>query len=75
MNWEALFPLVVVDSIISIRIARWHAFKPKIPNRENFVGPHSGRFYGHLVYFTAICYILWPFGIFYGYLVYFMVIW
>jgi hypothetical protein len=27
-------------------------------------------FYGRLVYFTAILYILWPFGIFYGYLVY-----
>jgi hypothetical protein len=25
-----------------------------------------GKFYGHLVYFTAISYILWPFGIFYG---------
>jgi hypothetical protein len=28
-----------------------------------------GIFYGHLVYFVAIWYILWPFGIFYGYLV------
>jgi hypothetical protein len=28
-------------------------------------------FYGHLVYFTAIWYILWPFGLFYSYLVYF----
>jgi hypothetical protein len=27
-----------------------------------------GQFHGHLVYFTAIWYILWPFGIF-------MVIW
>jgi hypothetical protein len=27
--------------------------------------------FGHLVYFMAICYILWPFGIFYGYLVHF----
>jgi hypothetical protein len=33
-----------------------------------------GIFYGHLVYFTAIWYILRPFGIFYGHLVYFMVI-
>jgi hypothetical protein len=30
-----------------------------------------GLFYGHLVCFTAMWYILWPFGIFYGYLVYF----
>jgi hypothetical protein len=28
-----------------------------------------GAFYGHLVYFTAILCILWPFGLFYGYLV------
>jgi hypothetical protein len=28
-----------------------------------------GIFYGHLVYSTAIWYILWPFGIFYGYFV------
>jgi hypothetical protein len=27
-----------------------------------------GIFYDHLVYFTAIWYIMWPFGIFYGYL-------
>jgi hypothetical protein len=30
-----------------------------------------GLFYSHLVYFTAIWYILWPFGIFYDPLVYF----
>jgi hypothetical protein len=30
-----------------------------------------GTFYCHLVYFTAIWYILWPFGKFYGRLVYF----
>jgi hypothetical protein len=34
-----------------------------------------GIFYGHLVYFTLIWYILCPFGIFYGHLVYFVVIW
>jgi hypothetical protein len=33
-----------------------------------------GVYYGHLVYFTSIGYILWPFGIFYGHLVYSMVI-
>jgi hypothetical protein len=27
-------------------------------------------FFGHLEYFTAICYILWPFGTFCGHLVY-----
>jgi hypothetical protein len=34
-----------------------------------------GIFYGHLVYFTAIWYILWPFGIFVGSLVYFLLLW
>jgi hypothetical protein len=31
-----------------------------------------GIFYGHLEYFTAIWYNLWPFGIFCGNLVYFL---
>jgi hypothetical protein len=30
-----------------------------------------GIFYGHLVHFTVICYILWTFGIVRGNLVYF----
>jgi hypothetical protein len=34
-----------------------------------------GEFYVHSVYFTAICHILWPFGIFSGYLVYFFWFW
>jgi hypothetical protein len=34
-----------------------------------------GIFYGHLVYFTAIWYILCPFGICYGNLVYFPLFW
>jgi hypothetical protein len=48
-------------------------FKTKNPNWVNFGGPcyWGCIFYGHLVYFTAIWYILLPFGIFYGYLVYF----
>jgi hypothetical protein len=29
-----------------------------------------GTFYGHLIHFKAMWYILWPFGIFYGHLVY-----
>jgi hypothetical protein len=32
------------------------------------------KFYGHLVHFTAISYILWSFGIFCGLLVYFPVL-
>jgi hypothetical protein len=34
-----------------------------------------GIFYDHLVYFTAIANILWPFGIFCGQLVYFSPFW
>jgi hypothetical protein len=34
-----------------------------------------GIFYGHLVYFMTIWYILRSFGLFYDYLVYFMTIW
>jgi hypothetical protein len=28
-----------------------------------------GLYLGHVVYFTAIWYIVWPFSVFYGYLV------
>jgi hypothetical protein len=41
----------------------------------NFGGPCNGFvgiFYGHLVFFTTILYILWTFGMFCGNLVYFM---
>jgi hypothetical protein len=34
-----------------------------------------GLFYDHLVYFTAIGNILWPFGVFSGHLVYFSPFW
>jgi hypothetical protein len=34
-----------------------------------------GIFYDHLEYFTAIWYILWPFGIVCGHLVYFIPFW
>jgi hypothetical protein len=34
----------------------------------------DGIFKGHLVYYSAIWYILWPSGIYCGHLVYFMVI-
>jgi hypothetical protein len=34
-----------------------------------------GMFYVYLVYFTAICHILWPFGLFSGYSVYFVQFW
>jgi hypothetical protein len=31
----------------------------------------DGIFYGHLVYFTDFCYVLWAFGIVRGNLIYF----
>jgi hypothetical protein len=36
---------------------------------------YVGIFYGHSVYCTAICYILWQFGIFCGNLIYTVLIW
>jgi hypothetical protein len=57
------------------RVARWHIFKPKIPIWVNFGGSYNGRclyiicpfglFYGYLVYFVALWYILWLFGIYF----------
>jgi hypothetical protein len=51
--------------------------KPKIPFWEKFEGPWNrkygymllpfGIFYGHLVYFIAFWYSLWPFGMFFAY--------
>jgi hypothetical protein len=35
----------------------------------------GGIFYVHLVYFSAICNILWPLGIFTGHLAYFFPFW
>jgi hypothetical protein len=60
---------------VSIRVARWHIFKPKIPIWVNFGGSRNGRcwyilwpiglFYVHLVYSVSIWYMLWLFGIFF----------
>jgi hypothetical protein len=33
------------------------------------------KFYGHLVYFSAILYILWPFGMFCGHIGVFFPFW
>jgi hypothetical protein len=60
------------------RVARWFVFKPKIPIWLNFGGScygNLGIFYDHLVYFTAIVNVLWPFGIFCGHLAYFSQFW
>jgi hypothetical protein len=49
------------------RVAKWYISKPKIPFwvnlSEGLAMEDVGIFYGHLVYFMAIWYILWPFGI------------
>jgi hypothetical protein len=42
---------------------------------EGLAMENLGVFYDHLVYFTAIGNILWPFGIFRGNLVYFSRFW
>jgi hypothetical protein len=59
---------------VDARVARWFVFKPKSQFGKIMVGlavENLDIFYVHLIYFTAIGNILWPFGIFYGYLVYF----
>jgi hypothetical protein len=58
----------VIDNIFIPKILR-----PKNEKCRYTMYPYGqfGIFYGHLVYFMAIWYILWPFGIFYGPLVYF----
>jgi hypothetical protein len=63
------------DSGLSIRVARWFVFKPKIQIWVNFVGSCNGRcwyilwtlgpFYGLLLYFMDIWYSSWKFGIFF----------
>jgi hypothetical protein len=49
-------------------------FQIKNPDLGNFLGSCNRKcrytIYDHLVYFTAVRYILWPFGILNGYLVY-----
>jgi hypothetical protein len=42
---------------------------------ESLAMENLGIFYDHLVYFTAIINVLWPFGLFCGYLVYFSPFW
>jgi hypothetical protein len=38
-------------------------FSNQNPNMEDFPMEDVALFYGHLVYFTTIWHILWPFGI------------
>jgi hypothetical protein len=53
-------------------VARMYIFKPKIlicVNLARSCNGNVGIFYKHLIFFTAIWYILWTCGIFHGYLV------
>jgi hypothetical protein len=59
---------------LSTKVARWYLiFAHQKSQFGVFVGPlkpeNVRRFYGKLVYFVVIWYILWLFGIFYGYCV------
>jgi hypothetical protein len=54
------------------RVARWVCFQTKNTNLGKFWRAMQWKM---LVYFMAIWYILWPFGIFCVHFVYFMVIW
>jgi hypothetical protein len=54
------------------------SFQTKNPNLGNLWRTLDWKkliFFGHLKYFTAIWYILWPFGTFYDHLVHFVFIW
>jgi hypothetical protein len=45
--------------VLQSRVARWHIFKPKFGQFfEGLAMEDVGIFYGHLVYFIAIWYIL-----------------
>jgi hypothetical protein len=47
------------------RVARWYSFKQKIPIwviLKGLATKDVGICYGHLVYFTTIRDMLWPFG-------------
>jgi hypothetical protein len=61
---------------VAVRVARWFAFKPKIPICVNFGSVLQWKileyFTKHLVYYTAIGNNSWPFGIFCCHLVYFV---
>jgi hypothetical protein len=64
-----------VNLEVKSRVARWYSFKPKIPIGVNLGGSCNGicwyilcpfgLFYCHLVYFAAIWYSLWYFGIYF----------
>jgi hypothetical protein len=59
-----------LPALLSIRVARWFIFKPKIPILGSCYGRYwyiifpFGQISGYLVYFMALWYILWSFGIF-----------
>jgi hypothetical protein len=54
------------DGIFQTKILIWVKFGGPWPAIDDV-----GLFYGHLIYFMPIWYILWPFGIFCGNLVIF----
>jgi hypothetical protein len=59
-------------TVEEVRVARWHIFKPKIPNLSKFRRVSLWRM---LVYFMVIWYILRPFGKFCGLWIYVYIFW
>jgi hypothetical protein len=57
---------------VRARVARWFIFEPQIPVWVNFGVPWLGKM---LIYFMAICIILWSFGTFCVLLVHFVFFW
>jgi hypothetical protein len=68
----ANFNLIVRDTMMTIRVARWFVFKPKNPNLCKFGRALDWKMF---IYITAIWNILVTFGIFYDHLVHFLFIW
>jgi hypothetical protein len=63
------YPFRLIDNLDRTRVARRHTFKPNIPIWVSFGGSCNGRcwfilwpfglFYGHLINYVTIWYILW----------------
>jgi hypothetical protein len=75
-------PNIEIQNLVSQLVSKWRTaftqgcqmvyFRTKNPNLCILEGPrmeNAGLFFGHLVYFWAIWYIFWPFGIIFVYLV------
>jgi hypothetical protein len=65
----AFFPPMEIRSRESAGLPDGRFTNQKLPSRSILevlaMADAVDLFYGHWVYFIAICYIMWPFGLFY----------